>query len=30
MISFYVRAPGGWDIEFGTDGMKVDETLLHG
>jgi len=26
MISFYVRAPGGWDIEFGTDGMKVDET----
>ncbi len=26
MISFYVRAPGGWDVEFGTDGMKVDET----
>lgn len=26
MVSFYVRAPGGWDIEFGTDGMKVDET----
>jgi 2,3-dihydroxybiphenyl 1,2-dioxygenase len=26
MISFYVRAPGGWDIEFGTDGMTVDET----
>ncbi|MGB3708816.1 biphenyl-2,3-diol 1,2-dioxygenase [Gordonia sp. (in: high G+C Gram-positive bacteria)] len=26
MISFYVRAPGGWDIEFGTDGMLVDET----
>lgn len=26
MISFYVRAPGGWDIEFGTDGIKVDET----
>ena len=26
MISFYVRAPGGWDIEFGTEGMKVDET----
>jgi 3,4-dihydroxy-9,10-secoandrosta-1,3,5(10)-triene-9,17-dione 4,5-dioxygenase len=25
MISFYVRAPGGWDIEFGTDGKKVDE-----
>jgi 2,3-dihydroxybiphenyl 1,2-dioxygenase len=26
MISFYVRAPGDWDIEFGTDGMRVDET----
>ena len=26
MVSFYVRAPGGWDIEFGTDGMTVDET----
>lgn len=26
MVSFYVRAPGDWDIEFGTDGMKVDET----
>lgn len=26
MISFYVRAPGGWDIEYGTEGMLVDET----
>lgn len=26
MISFYVRAPGDWDIEFGTAGMRVDET----
>ena len=26
MISFYVRAPGGWDIELGTDGLLVDET----
>jgi 3,4-dihydroxy-9,10-secoandrosta-1,3,5(10)-triene-9,17-dione 4,5-dioxygenase len=26
MISFYVRAPGDWDIEFGTDGMRVDES----
>lgn len=26
MISFYVRVPGGWDIEFGTEGMLVDET----
>ncbi|WP_018177220.1 biphenyl-2,3-diol 1,2-dioxygenase [Jongsikchunia kroppenstedtii] len=25
MVSFYVRAPGGWDIEFGTEGMLVDE-----
>jgi 3,4-dihydroxy-9,10-secoandrosta-1,3,5(10)-triene-9,17-dione 4,5-dioxygenase len=26
MVSFYVRAPGDWDIEFGTDGVRVDET----
>lgn len=26
MVSFYVRAPGGWDVEFGTGGMQVDET----
>jgi len=26
MISFYVRAPGGWDIEYGWDGLLVDET----
>lgn len=25
MVSFYVRTPGDWDIEFGTDGMLVDE-----
>src|SRR5699024_432821 len=25
MVSFYVRAPGGWDIEYGTDGKRVDE-----
>ncbi|WP_024796887.1 VOC family protein [Tomitella biformata] len=25
MVSFYVRAPGGWDIEFGCEGMLVDE-----
>ncbi len=24
MVSFYVRAPGGWDIEFGTQGWQVD------
>ena len=27
MVSFYVRAPGDWDIEFGTAGMLVDETF---
>jgi 2,3-dihydroxybiphenyl 1,2-dioxygenase len=26
MISFYVRTPGGWDLEFGTDGLLVDES----
>ncbi|MEU3270316.1 biphenyl-2,3-diol 1,2-dioxygenase [Saccharomonospora sp. NPDC006951] len=26
MVSFYVRAPGGWDIEYGCHGMPVDET----
>jgi 2,3-dihydroxybiphenyl 1,2-dioxygenase len=26
VVSFYVRAPGDWDIEFGTEGMRVDET----
>lgn len=26
MVSFYVRAPGDWDIEFGTGGMRIDET----
>lgn len=26
MVSFYVRTPGDWDIEFGTDGVRVDET----
>jgi len=25
MVSFYVRTPGDWDIEFGTEGMRVDE-----
>lgn len=27
MVSFYVRAPGDWDIEFGTDGIRVDDTF---
>jgi 3,4-dihydroxy-9,10-secoandrosta-1,3,5(10)-triene-9,17-dione 4,5-dioxygenase len=25
MVSFYVRTPGGFDIEYGTDGLLVDE-----
>ncbi|KAA0102819.1 biphenyl-2,3-diol 1,2-dioxygenase [Mycolicibacterium sp. P1-5] len=25
MVSFYVRAPGDWDIEFGTGGVRIDE-----
>lgn len=26
MVSFYVRAPGGWDLEYGYDGLRVDES----
>ncbi|MBD0861753.1 VOC family protein [Gordonia sp. zg691] len=26
MVSFYVRVPGGWDIEYGTGGQLVDES----
>ena len=25
MVSFYVRTPGGFDIEYGTDGRTVDD-----
>jgi len=25
MVSFYVRTPGGFDIEYGTDGLCVDD-----
>ena len=25
MISFYVKSPGGFDVEFGTEGMTVDD-----
>ena len=25
MVSYYLRAPGGWDIEYGYDGRIVDE-----
>jgi 3,4-dihydroxy-9,10-secoandrosta-1,3,5(10)-triene-9,17-dione 4,5-dioxygenase len=26
MVFFYVRTPGGWDLEYGTDGVLVDES----
>jgi 3,4-dihydroxy-9,10-secoandrosta-1,3,5(10)-triene-9,17-dione 4,5-dioxygenase len=26
MVSFYVRTPGGFDVEYGTDGRLVDDT----
>jgi 3,4-dihydroxy-9,10-secoandrosta-1,3,5(10)-triene-9,17-dione 4,5-dioxygenase len=25
MVSFYVATPGGFDIEYGTDGRRVDD-----
>jgi 3,4-dihydroxy-9,10-secoandrosta-1,3,5(10)-triene-9,17-dione 4,5-dioxygenase len=25
MVSFYVRSPGGFDVEFGTEGLTVDD-----
>jgi 3,4-dihydroxy-9,10-secoandrosta-1,3,5(10)-triene-9,17-dione 4,5-dioxygenase len=25
MVSFYARTPGGFDIEYGTDGRLVDD-----
>jgi len=26
MLSFYVRSPGGFDVEYGSDGLQVDDT----
>lgn len=26
MVSFYVRSPGGFDVEFGTEGLQVDDS----
>ena len=26
MVSFYVQTPGGFDIEYGTDGRIVDDS----
>ena len=28
MVSFYVKSPGGFDIEFGTEGLTVDDGTL--
>ena len=28
MVSFYVRTPGGFDIEYGTDGRLVERRHL--
>ena len=25
MLSFYIKSPGGFDIEFGTEGRQVDD-----
>jgi 3,4-dihydroxy-9,10-secoandrosta-1,3,5(10)-triene-9,17-dione 4,5-dioxygenase len=30
MVSFYVRTPGGFDIEYGTDGRLVDDATWVG
>jgi 3,4-dihydroxy-9,10-secoandrosta-1,3,5(10)-triene-9,17-dione 4,5-dioxygenase len=27
MVSFYVKTPGGFDIEYGFDGLVVDEAI---
>jgi 3,4-dihydroxy-9,10-secoandrosta-1,3,5(10)-triene-9,17-dione 4,5-dioxygenase len=26
MVSFYVQTPGGFDVEYGTDGRTVDDS----
>lgn len=26
MVSFYVRVPGGWDLQYGFDSVRVDES----
>ena len=28
MLSFYLKTPGGFDIEYGTDGRSVDDDDL--
>jgi len=25
MLSFYMKTPGGFDVEFGTEGRQVDD-----
>lgn len=29
MVSFYVRAPGGWDVEVGCEGLRVDQATYR-
>jgi 2,3-dihydroxybiphenyl 1,2-dioxygenase len=29
MLSFYMRTPSGWDIEFGCDGVEIDDDVWH-
>jgi 3,4-dihydroxy-9,10-secoandrosta-1,3,5(10)-triene-9,17-dione 4,5-dioxygenase len=26
MLSFYIKTPGGFDIEFGCEGLEVEDT----
>lgn len=26
MVSFYVESPGGFDVEFGTDGLQAEDS----
>ena len=30
MLSFYMRTPGGFDVEFGCEGLEVDDDELGG
>jgi len=29
MLSFYLRTPSGWEIEFGCEGIEVDDASWH-
>ncbi len=30
MVSFYVKSPGGFDVEYGCEGLTVDDAQLGG